>query len=142
MVIVVMGVLFAIILPRFTNIRTSTTLRAGRQQVISLLSSARAAALLKGKSSVLVLSATSATVWVQTGLASTWVRVAGPVRFDQSGLTLTPLNDTPYTVIYDPRGLITPVPGETLRFQLTAAGGADTVCVSRAGIIMQRGCTL
>lgn len=142
MAVVVVGVLFSIALPRFSAIKSSATLRSGRQQLVSVLASARAAALLKGKSAVLVTGSNIATVWAQTGLNGTWVRVAGPLRFEDAGLALTPLGSTPTSVVFDARGLISPVPGENLRYQLTTQGVSDTLCVSRAGIIMQRGCTL
>lgn len=142
MVVVVTGILFAITLPRFSTLKYGATLRAGRQQLASVVASARAAALLKGKSSVLVTGSNVATVWTQTGLAGNWVRVAGPVRFDQTGLTLTPLGNAPAALVYDARGLLSPVPAEVLKYELSMPGYADTLCVSRAGVIMQKGCTL
>ena len=143
MVVVVTGVLFSICLPRFSTIKSSATLRANRQQLVSVISSARAAALLKGKSAVLVTGSNIATVWEQTGLAGNWVRVAGPVRFDDAGVTMTPLGTAPATLVYDARGLLSPVPAvEVYKYQLTTQGVSDTVCVSRAGVIMQKGCTL
>ncbi len=142
MVVVVTGILFAMTLPRFSTIKNASTLRGGRQQLSSIIGSARAAALLKGKSSVLVTGANIATVWAQTGLAGNWVRVAGPVRFDATGLTLTALGDTPAALVFDARGLVSPVPAEILKYELSMPGYADTICVSRAGVIMQKGCTL
>lgn len=142
MAVAVVAVLFAITLPRFTTIKTGTTLRSGRQQLVSLIGAARANALLKGKSSFLVLNASVASVWAQTGLNGTWVRVAGPIRFDDAGMTVTPVGSTPTSLTFDARGLPSPVPAETMRYQITTQGKSDTVCVSRAGIIMQRGCVL
>lgn len=142
MVVVVTGVLFAMTLPRFTTVKTSSTLRSGRQQLSAMVSSARAAALLKGKSATLVTGSNIATVWAQTGLAGTWVRVAGPVRFDNTGLVLTPIGSAPSSLVYDARGLLSPVPAEILKYELSISGTRDTLCISRAGVIMQRGCTL
>jgi Tfp pilus assembly protein FimT len=142
MVVVVTGILFAITLPRFSTVKYGSTLRAGRQQLASVMASARAAALLKGKSAVLVTGSNVATVWAQTGLAGNWVRVAGPVRFDDSGLTLTPLGNAPASLVYDARGLLSPVPSEILKYELAMPGYADTLCLSRSGVIMQKGCTL
>jgi prepilin-type N-terminal cleavage/methylation domain-containing protein len=140
--VVIMGVLFAIAMPRFTAMKTSTSLRAGRQQLGSMFATARAAALLKGKTAEINFTSSTVTVRVQSGLASSWVTVAGPMRFDQLGLTFEALASSPMSVSYNARGLLSPTPAQDLQYRLTSASSSDTLCISRAGIIMQKGCTL
>lgn len=141
-----LAIVFAIALPRLSAIRESTTLRAGRQQLAAAFSSARSAALQKGKTSTLTIDGSSATVTVQSGLAGTAVRVFGPVRLDSAlGITLEPLGNAPRTVNFNGRGMMTTVmtgADEVFRYRLRYGTLSDTLCVSTAGLILKKHCSL
>ena len=78
-----------------------------------------------------------------SGLAGTSVKVLGPVDLLGSvGVSLTPIGGAPTTIAYNARGLLTPTPAGMLRYKLVAGTRADTLCVSPAGIILKKGCTL
>ena len=145
-VVASLAIVFAIALPQLSAIRASSTLRAGRQQLAAAFSSARAAALQKGKTSTLNLDGSAATVTVQSGLAGTEVRVFGPVRLDSAlGITLEPLGDAPRTVNYNGRGMMTNVmteDEEVFRYRLRYGTKTDTLCISTAGLILSKHCSL
>jgi hypothetical protein len=83
---------------------------------------------------------------VQSGLAGTSVRVFGPVMLDESlGITLQPLNGAPRVITYNGRGMMTNVlaGGEAvLRYRLVHGAKADTLCISGAGLILTKQCSL
>jgi len=119
MVVAILAAVFGFVVPRMTTIKTNPSLRAARQQLTAAFSAARSAALQKGKTSTLTLSGSSATVSVLSGLASKSA-----------------------TVNYDARGLMSPTPTSTLRYQLKLGSKADTLCISQAGLILKKGCAL
>jgi type II secretory pathway pseudopilin PulG len=146
LVVGTLAIVFALAAPRMTTIRESSTLRAGHQQLASAFAAARAAALQKGKTSTLTLSGNVATVTVLSGLAGTSVTVFGPIRLYQSlGVALEPLEGAPTVVNYNGRGMMTNVmveDEEVFRYRLRYGTKLDTLCISTAGLILSKSCTL
>ena len=143
MALVVLGLLAAITTPGIGRIRDSAALRAGRQQVVAALGAARSAAVQKGKTSTLTLTGSSLSVAVPSGAADTPVTVLGPLDLSsQFRMIVTPGGTTPSTLSFNARGLVTPTPSATLVYRLEVNAARDSVCVSAAGVIMPRGCTL
>ena len=145
-VIVTLAIVFAMVAPRMTAIRESSSLRAGRQQLAAAFSAARAAALQKGRPSALVINGNEVNVRVYSGINNARVRVLGPLRFDVSlGMTLERLGGAPDSIAYNQRGMLSNViiGGEqVLRYRLVYGSKADTLCISGAGIILPKGCAL
>ena len=143
LVVGVAAIMFAMVVPRFETISTSSSMRAARQELIAVFAAARAAALQKGKISTLTLNGSSASVSVQSGLNGTVVNVLGPVKLDtEFGVALTALSGSPATLNFDARGMLTPTPASNLKYRLSTASSSDTLCISPAGIIMPKGCQL
>jgi Tfp pilus assembly protein FimT len=146
LVVGTLAIVFALAAPRMTTIRESSSLRAGRQQLAAAFAAARSAALQKGKTSTLTLAGSVATVTVRSGLAGTTVQVFGPVRLDASlGITLEPLDDAPTVINYNGRGMMTNVmieEDEVFRYRLRYGTKSDTLCISTAGLILSKHCTL
>lgn len=143
LVVGVAAIMFAMVVPRMAAISTSSSMRAARQELIAVFAAARAAALQKGKVSTLTLDGSSARVSVQSGLNGTVVSVFGPIKLDtEFGVTLTALSDSPVTLNFDARGMLTPTPASNLKYRLSSAASSDTLCISPAGIIMPKGCQL
>ena len=143
MVVAVMGLMAAIAIPGIRGIRDSAALRAGRQQMVAALGAAQSAAVQKGKTSTLTLTGSSVSVSVLSGAADTPVTVLGPLDLSsQFRVTVTPVGATPGTLSYNARGLVTPTPSATLVYRLQVNAARDSVCVSAAGVIMPRECTL
>jgi len=143
MVVAVLGLMAAIAIPGIRGIRDSAALRAGRQQLVAVLGAAQSAAVQKGKTSTLTLTGSSVSVSVLSGAADTPVTVLGPLNLSsQFRMTVTPVGTTPGTLSYNARGLLTPTPSATLIYRLEVNAARDSVCVSAAGVIMPRECTL
>lgn len=146
LVVATLGIMFAMVAPRVTTIREDSTLRAGRQQLSAAFSAARAAALQKGRPSALVINGNEVTVRVRSGLNNSNVRVFGPLRFDVSlGVTLERLGGAPDSIAYNSRGMMSNVIAsgdQTLRYRLRYGTKADTLCISGAGLILPKGCSL
>lgn len=145
-VIVTLGIMFAMVAPRVTTIREGSTLRAGRQQLTAAFSAARAAALQKGRPSALVITGNEVNVRVRSGINNANVLVLGPLRFDVAlGMTLERLGGAPDSVAYNQRGMMTNIiaaADQTLRYRLVYGSRADTLCISAAGLILPKGCAL
>ena len=143
LVVGTLAVIFLISAPRLSAIRATTQLRAARQQLTAVFAAARVAALQKGKPSTVVLAGNSATVTVLSGLNFAAVPVLGPIRLDSAlGVSMTAVAGSPTTIRWSARGLLTPVPAQTLMYQLRVGSRVDTVCVSTVGLILPKGCAL
>lgn len=143
LVVGVAAIMFAMVVPRMTTIKTSSSMRAARQELSAAFAAARAAALQKGKTSTLIIDGSSARVTVLSGLNGTVVSVFGPIKLDtEFGVVLTPLSSSPVSINFDARGQLTPTPASVLKYKLSMASSSDTLCISPAGIIMPKGCQL
>ena len=143
LVVVISGVMLSLALPAINTARDGAARRAARQQLSAAFAATRGAALQKGKSATLTLTAGTATVSVLSGIASTATTVLGPIRFDSTlNASIAALNGAPTTVAYSARGLLTPTPVSTQKYQISIGTLRDTVCVSPAGVILPKGCQL
>ncbi len=143
MVVVVLGLMMAMALPKIAELKSRSSLRAARQGLSALFAATRAAAVQKGKVATLTLSGTTASVVVLSGLQGQPVTIMGPVRFDQQfGATLTAMASAPMTIRYDARGLVTPATVTITRYRLSVGSTSDTVCVNGVGLVMLKGCEL
>ncbi len=143
LVVVILGLMMAMALPRITEMKSKSSLRAARQGLSSLFATARAAAVQKGKVATLTMSGTTASVVVLSGLQGQPVTIMGPVRFDQQfGATLAALSAAPMSIRYDARGLVTPSSVAITRYRLNVGTYSDTVCVNGVGLVMLKGCDL
>lgn len=123
--------------------RDSASRRSARQELAGAFAATRAAALQKGKIATLTLTSSSATVSVLSGIAGTAVTVLGPIQFNTSLLaTIEPLDGAPAMISYNARGMLTPTPVGTQKYQVSVGYLRDTLCISPAGIILPRGCQL
>ncbi len=143
LVVVIVALVMAIAMPKFTVVREQSTARSARLMLASAFSAARSAAVQKGQSSKLTITGSSVNVTVLSGLNKQSVSVLGPMRFDAStgGAALTSL-DGVTEITYDPRGMITPALAGIIRFELTSGSESDTLCVSASGLILPRDCRL
>lgn len=149
MVVAIMGSLFVIIVPKITELKARTALRASRETLASAFATARAVAMQKGKRSTLTLSGNTIGVEVVNGLTATLTSVVRPQSFSSTfGTNLAPIGTAPTSITFDARGLVTPVPAATpngatiSKYQISLGSYADTVCVSGAGVVLRRGCRL
>lgn len=143
LVIAIIGITLTFASPRIAEIRARSSLRGSRQLLSSAFAAARAAALQKGKTSTLTLTASSATVSVLSGLTGNAVTILGPLRFDKGlSSSLSAVGGASMTVSFDARGVVTPMPASISKYRLANGVYADTVCISPAGIILPKTCQL
>ena len=143
MVVTIMGTLFVITVPKITELKARTALRASRETLASAFATARAVAMQKGKRSTLTLSGNTIGVEVVNGLTATLMNVVRPQSFSSTfGTNLAPIGTAPTSITFDARGLVTPVRATISKYQISLGSYADTVCVSGAGVVLRRGCRL
>ncbi len=143
MVVVIMGTLFVITVPKITELKARTALRASRETLASAFATARAVAMQKGKRSTLTLSGNTIGVEVVNGLTARLMNVVRPQSFSSTfGTNLAPIGTAPTSITFDARGLVTPVRATISKYQISLGSYADTVCVSGAGVVLRRGCRL
>ncbi|MBL0938680.1 MAG: type II secretion system protein [Gemmatimonadaceae bacterium] len=130
-------------IPPIQMLKERTALQAARRQLMAGFDAARAAAMQKGKVSTVSLRSSRLNVTALSGLTGNTVRILGPLDFSISfGATVTPIGGSPDSIVYDARGLSTPIGTGTRRYRLAVGGRADTICVSAAGLVLNRQCVL
>ncbi|WP_309670555.1 GspH/FimT family pseudopilin [Gemmatimonas sp.] len=143
MVVAILGTLFVITVPKITELKARTALRASHETLESTFATARAVAMQKGKRSTLTLSGNTVGVTVLSGLTNTVTQVIRPLLFSSTfGTTITAIGAAPTSIAFDARGLVTPVSATIAKYRITLGTYADTVCVSGAGVVLRRGCRL
>lgn len=143
MVVVIMGTLFMITVPKITELKARTALRASHETLESAFATARAAAMQKGKRSTLTLAGNTVGVTVLSGLTNTATQVMQPLLMSSTfGTTLSAIGTAPTTIAFDARGLVTPVSATIAKYQISLGSYSDTLCVSGAGVVLRRGCQL
>ena len=142
-VIALLGVLASMVVPAISDLRNRSGLRSARSLVLASLSAARAAAIQKGKTATVSLVNGTLTVTAQSGLQPQAVQIQGPVNLRRvTGATIAPLDGAPTQLVYDARGIVTPVRGSVSRYELSIGNLTDIVCISGAGTILPKGCVL
>jgi Tfp pilus assembly protein FimT len=140
-VVVVLGGLAMFTLPKFSGLVERNKLTAARQEVAAAIATARAAAIQKGS---------TATVWFSSGSLSVTVVNAGgagtttlvPVKSLAStyGVSLTTKSAADSAIAYDLRGFARLAATGVVR--LAIGTRKDSVCLTSAGQIMPKGCSL
>ena len=136
LVIVVMGVVMMITAPKLRGISTNTSLRGASQELTMRLALARQTAIRRGAATILHLENDKAWLMVEKNGTET---IAGDtLRFvNKYGVYLTASTNT---VRYNARGVASM--GSTQTFTVTKDGATQKVCVTGAGMMLGRGCTL
>lgn len=138
MVIVIMGILSTMALPRLARRGVTLTVRSAKQEVASYLAQARATAIATGRSAWFIRSGNT------VGVSSTST-TAGYVKstdlMTEHGVTVSAASD-PTTIEFDARGMIPGGVGGALPIVLSKQSARDSVCVIGLGRISTRDCSL
>ena len=145
-IVVITGLLATLALPKFVTIRDRQNIAGARARIESAIATARAAAIHKGRLSIFLVSGNTMAVWTQNPTTGFWqqqitsmnlaaVYPGVSVQFGGAGWNY---------VYYEPRGMTWSIakPPSTLVFRIVGQTRRDSVCVSRQGQILPRGCTL
>lgn len=134
MVVVIAGLLIAMAVPKFTQLRESGRVKAAKTQVISTLTTARAAAIQNGRPARWIRINNQIIVQA-TNNAGNFTTFMNPVDFERNYKVT--LNSTSNLLNYDARGFAT----GANNFKVYIRGASvDSVCITNAGAVLLRGC--
>ena len=136
-VLIIFGVVTGLSIPRLQGVNSSAAVKSGRMATASYLAQARSIAIQRGREARFVRSGNNISVTVDSsGTQVTYLRVRN--LNTTQGLTLTATQDL---ISFDPRGYAIGV-GSTQRFTMVRDGIRDSVCVTKLGKVIARGCSL
>lgn len=135
-VVVIVGALASIGIPKASTAMGRNSLRSARQQVQSTLVLARAAAIQNGRPSRFVRNGAVVQAMLENG--TLLVPVGAPVDVSTSQVSIEMPVDT---IRFDPRGFAPglPISSGYLYIRLYRGAAGDTLCISRFGRIGSRG---
>jgi type IV fimbrial biogenesis protein FimT len=139
-VVGVVGLLTIISLPRFSGLVERNRLSAAREELTAAIATARAAAVQKGRTATMFVSGNQMWVTVVNSGSGTTTTVVPVKNF--SSLYNVSVAATEPSITFDMRGFLTPrlaLPGV---FRIVGASRRDSVCITSAGQIMPRSCSL
>lgn len=95
--------------PRFTTLRERSALRSSRQQVESMVATARAAAIQKGRNATFYVQGQAIGVRAVVNDAGSTLNLVAPLRLDSlHGVKLTLGGSADTAIVFSPRGYATP----------------------------------
>jgi prepilin-type N-terminal cleavage/methylation domain-containing protein len=142
-VLAVAAVIAVMAIPKLGAIRNRNDMRAAKEQVAIAMSTARAAAIQKGRQSQLHMSGNQVSVTVDTNSTGLRQLVLRPIDLNSRfQVTVTVRAALDSVLAFDGRGFASTSSGGTARYVLTRNTMKDSVCVSRFGVIMKVGCAL
>lgn len=139
-VVSVVGLLTLMTLPKFSGLVERNKLSAAREEITAAIATARAAAVQKGRSATVYLTGNSIRVVVVTSNAgATTTLVPAKSLYSLYNVSLTASSDS---IRFDMRGFASPRLSATGMFKVLAGSRRDSVCVTTAGQLMPRSCSL
>lgn len=136
MVITIVGVLLAVLVPRYNTIANAMNVHSARQELAEMLTQARSTAVQTGRT-VQVVRASNVVSLVSIYGATRTTISQQDLAF-QFGVTVS---DTKDTVAYDSRGQVAGN-NVTLKYVVTNGTTRDSVCLLALGTISRTGCAL
>jgi Tfp pilus assembly protein FimT len=129
---------YTLALPKFSGLVERNNLTAAREELASAIATARAAAVQKGRNATLYLSGNQLWVTVVTSNAGATATVIPTRSF--STLYNVSVTSTDASITYDMRGFAKL--SASGKFTITKGTRRDSVCITAAGQIMPRSCSL
>ena len=152
MVMALLSVILAMVMPRFHTVQARAHVRSAKQTVAAQLATARAAAIRRGRTARVTTNGNTISVSVSdsvgafTALSST-IDLGKQYKVDLASCPSSGSCTTgSYNLDFDSRGFASSLT-DLRRYVVTVQSGRyaarpDTVCVSRMGIVLPRGCNL
>jgi prepilin-type N-terminal cleavage/methylation domain-containing protein len=136
-VMVIFGVVTGLSIPRLQGLVSSSGLRSAQMQTASYLAQARAVAVQRGREARFIRDGNSIYVTVDSaGTQVTYARAHDLQR--EHGVTVS---TTTNQIAFDPRGFAIGT-SSMEKVRLTRSGLTDSVCVTKLGKVIYRGCAL
>jgi prepilin-type N-terminal cleavage/methylation domain-containing protein len=140
-VIVIIGILSGVSLPRMATLRNTTNINGAMTRLTRAVMAARQSAIQRGKRAY--FKTNNSYVWVTldtTGNNTDSVIVTAATSLS-SAFGVTVSSPTGLTTIeYDPRGIATQSAKKTFVFTHTSSGQKDSICVSKLGNTIRERC--
>lgn len=135
-VITIVGILLAVVVPRYGSISAAMNVHSAKQEMATLLAQGRATAIQTDQTVKVARAGNVVSLVAFSGSGSTIISQQDLGA--QFGVTLSATKDT---VAYDSRGMVT---GNTvtLKFVLTNGVTRDSVCLMALGKVSRTGCSL
>ncbi len=140
-VVVIVGVLTVVAIPRFSVWRERGSVGAARQQIVSAIATARSSAVQRGTRATFKVSGNTIRAWAMSPAGDT-VFVIPLVRLDSTlNTTITLRNAADTAIVFDGRGFSRRSSGGVYRYILENGKHRDSVCVGSGGTVLPRRCT-
>ena len=138
-VLVMMGILMSIALPRFGAIRDKAAVSSAKQRLIGYLAATRAAAIRQSSTATFRLWNNNVSATVMQANGST-LSLGSAEHLDKTqGVVITRGTGVVQDVLtYDSRGLMSPPLLLPYSYVVTRNNVKDSICVSRLGLIARR----
>lgn len=134
-VIIIVGIITAVALPKLDSARTKAALRSAKQELAAYLATTRAAAIRRSQPAQFYTA--SNKIWATVAQPDgTRASLTGSVYLDRSlnvTITIGTAVGATDSIIFDPRGMATLTSSK--KFVLTRNSTKDSLCVSRLGLI-------
>jgi prepilin-type N-terminal cleavage/methylation domain-containing protein len=138
-VITVMGLMGTFAYPRLRGTTTSLSVRNARQQVQTMLVTARAASVQNGAEARFIRSGNVVRVSVDS--SGTRVTLISREHYTEQGVSLAKGGAAPRdTIRFDSRGMAIGLTGAAT-YSFTNATVTDSICVSKLGKVARTGCS-
>jgi len=140
-VVVVLGGLALFSLPKFNGLVERNNITAARQEIAAAVATARAAAIQKGSTATVSLNGGLLTVTVVNAGGGGSTTLVGPKPLNTTyGVTITTNAAADTAMTFDLRGFARL--GSTGIVRIAGTSRRDSLCLTTAGQIMPRGCSL
>ena len=132
-----MSVVMAIVAPRFAQPRTKASVHAASSQLMSLLETTRAAAVRRGRPASFHMWGSQVSITVDQNGSP--VHLVAPTQLDPA-LSVQMASAAP-DITFNARGFVSNI-GSQVALIVSHDAESDTICVTRGGAIVRRGCGL
>jgi len=132
-----MSVVMAIVAPRFAQPRAKATVHAASSQLMALLETARAAAVRRGQPASFHMWGSQISITVDQNGSP--VNLVAPMRLDPA-LSVQMASAAP-DITFNARGFVSNITSQ-VSLIVSRDAESDTICVTRGGAIVRRGCGL
>ena len=138
-VITVMGLMGTFAYPKLRGTTTGLSVRNARQQVLTMLVTARAASVQNGAEARFIRSGNIVRVVVDS--SGTFVTILSRNLDTEHGVSLATGGAAPRdTIRFDSRGIAIGLAGAAT-YKFTKSTVTDSICVSKLGKVARTGCT-
>jgi Tfp pilus assembly protein FimT len=142
-IVVMMMLLGMIAIPRVKLVKDRLNVNGARDEIAAAIATARAAAIQKGRPSLMVVRSNAVSVYATTSATGTLTRILGPIRLDSVyHVSVVPTSSSDTAITFESRGFASPKLSTSSRYVITGLVKKDSLCVSTTGQILPRGCTL